>query len=126
MTRKLIALATAAAIATTGFSAPARAGSAEDLARLLVGVAIIGAIANAANDSSANVTVTHGHSRPPVVHHNNPRPPAHAHRAQPPRQCLVRERTRHGWVERYAPRCMARLGWHFERGEWVPNRYVRR
>jgi hypothetical protein len=126
MTRKLIAFVTAGAIATAGLSAPAKADPGQDIARLLIGAAIVGAIINSANNGDARVTVTHGNSRPGAGRPHAHRPPVVHHRPTPPRQCLVRERTRHGWTERYAPRCMARFGWKWERGGWVPTRHARR
>jgi len=108
MKTKLIALLTAGAIATAGVSAPAQAGPNEDLARFLIGAAIIGMIANSNNN---NVTVR----RAPIV-----QPVTRVHRHKP-RTCLRQRWTRDGWIKFYGRHCMLNHGWHLRGHRWVPN-----
>jgi len=126
MKSKLIALITAGAIATTGISAPAQADPAEDLARILIGAAIIGAIVNSSNNGNTYSTVTRrSHRHQPVVqpprHRHQPviQPPRRHHTAvnhHKPRQCMVKRHTARGWKKVYRQRCMQRLGWHRHSG----------
>lgn len=145
MKRNLISLVTAAAIATAGMTAaPAQADPAEDLVKLLIGAAIIGAVIDSTNNGNSRVTVTHGNTRPYVSHRNSNRhrhgSHSHSHngrnhnghrhnghrQVQLPQQCVVYEHTRRGWVETYKPRCMARFGFEWRHGRWVYNRHARR
>jgi len=128
MKKQLIAFITAASVASVTLSAPAKADPGRNLANILLGVIVLGAIASSVNEGNAHVTV-----QPNRRHdvHNNQRQNTHrknthrqkTHRAQKPRHCLERVHTRHGWKKRYDRRCMKRHGWHFERGHgWVKNR----
>lgn len=145
MKRNLISLVTAAAIATAGLTAaPAQADPAEDLVKLLIGAAIIGAVIDSTNNGNSRVTVTQGNTRPYASHrnnghgnyrHNGHRTHGHnnnghrynGHRqVQLPQQCVVYEHTRRGWIETYKPRCMARFGFEWRHGRWVYNRHARR
>lgn len=118
MKTRIIAITTAIAIASMGLSAPARANNADELARILFGAAIIGALVHTANNPP-RATVTYG---PPRGHYR----PVHV-TPQKPRQCLRREYTRRGWVNRFAPRCMANMGWTRNgAGRWVPTRHAYR
>lgn len=54
MFRKLISLTAAAAIATAGLSAPARADG-EDIAKIIAGIALLGIIAKAVEDDDRDV-----------------------------------------------------------------------
>ncbi len=110
MKTKLIALVTAGAIATAGIgAAPAQAGPNDDLARFLIGAAIIGMIANSANNPNTYVR------RNPII-----QPVTHVHRHKP-RTCLRQKWTSRGWVKFYARRCMLNHGWHKRGHRWVRN-----
>ncbi len=147
MKRNLISLVTAAAIATAGISAtPAQADPAEDLVKLLIGAAIIGAVIDSTNNGNSRVTVTHGNTRPYASHRNNNGHRNYGHnnnghrnyghnnghrhnghrQVQLPQQCVVYEHTRRGWIETYKPRCMARFGFEWRHGRWVPGRHAHR
>ena len=135
MKKQLIALFTAGAIATSGMSAPVQAGQADEIARLLMGAVIIGAIAQHANGNT-RVTVSQGNHRQHGYnnHHRGGRqhvrphqPPRHhvAHVPQPPRACTITTRVRGGWETSFRPKCMQRNGWHRHGGQgWHPmNRH---
>ncbi|MFT4959894.1 MAG: hypothetical protein ACI92Z_000971 [Paracoccaceae bacterium] len=96
MHRKFITLIIAAAIAVTGFSAPAHAGN-KDVIKALAGLAILGVIGAAIHDSNKNQPVvsrrnTHPDYRvPPHRRHGDvkPRPmPKHVSRLILPGSCL--------------------------------------
>ena len=124
MKTRIIAITTAIAIASMGLSAPARANNADELARILIGAAIIGALVHTANNPP-RATVTYG---PPRGYYRPTVPPRPAYvTPQMPRQCMRREYTRRGWVNRFAPRCMADMGWTKNgAGRWVPTRHAYR
>jgi len=132
MKSKFIALVTAAAIATAGMApTAAQADKARDIAGLLIGIAAIAAIAEAANNGNTRVTVNRGYTprtnvaprRHDVRTHNSPRR-QDVRNHHLPRQCLVRQQTRHGWVKYYGKRCMARMGWTQRGNHWVQHRHV--
>ncbi len=109
MKTKLITLVAAAAMAVTGFaSTPAQAGQNDDFVRFLVGVAVLGAIANSANQNS-RVTVSSGGY-------------AHQHNHLP-RQCLRKRWTNNGWKKYYDRQCMHQRGWHVHGGQWHRHYY---
>jgi len=117
MKRNLIGFITAGAIATAGLTpTAASADQGRDLLGLIVGIAAIATIADAARKNENRATVS---SR------NTHRPQAavrHVYRAPvPPRRCIVQTRTRHGWVSYYGKRCMARLGWKSRGRNWEPS-----
>jgi hypothetical protein len=119
MKSKIIAFITASAIATAGLSAPVKAD--ERFVQFLVGAAVLGAIASAANNGNPRVTVrtNQHHYRP---HNVNPRPHRqqryrqHTHVQQKPRQCLRQKWTNNGRKTFYAPNCMRQMGWHRHSG----------
>lgn len=126
MKQQLIAFVTAGAIATTGMSAPVQAGQADELARILMGAVIIGAIAQHANGNT-RVTVSRGthYNHNHRGHRHHVTPPRHnraAHAPRKPLACKIRKHTRNGWVTRYRAKCMQRMGWHRHNGlGWHPR-----
>ncbi len=127
MKTKLIAFVTAGAIAMTGITAaPVQADPADDLARFLIGAAILGIVVNEANKHNTNVTVStnRGHK----AHKPNKRRHANANQRHKPRQCLRQKWTHNGWKKFYNRRCMADFGWHKHRknGRWHNARHAHR
>ncbi len=93
MKKGFIALALAASVALTGFAAtPARADG-EDIAKVLLGLVVIGAIANAIDKDDP---------APEPVTRRDPRPD---HRLLP-RACLRPFETRHGTRYGFGERCI--------------------
>ncbi len=120
MKTKLIALMAALAFATTGLaSAPARASEADNLVKLLVGVAVVGALVNAANQNNRRATVTRRYTPAPVY-----QPTRHYVRVRDnkPNNCLLQRWTARGWKTFYGRNCMRRLGWNRDRRGWYQNR----
>jgi len=120
MTKSFIAAVLAASLTITGFStAPARA-DAEDIAKVLLGLAIIGGIAHAIDkDNDA-----------PDVSRRDPRPRRHDDRRRIyrdthtnlPANCLRSFETRRGTRWGYGARCLNRRMHHVN----LPNRCERR
>jgi hypothetical protein len=126
MHRKFIAIVIAASMAVTGFSAaPARA-DAEDVAKVIAGVAalaIIGSAIKDAQDNKGHVTRNRGHLRHDNRHrgngkklghrrhgHDGARPvPDRVKRKLLPGACRVKARARHGQsIRGFGRRCLAR------------------
>jgi hypothetical protein len=126
MKTKLIAIVTAGAIAMTSITAaPVQADQADDLARFLIGAAILGIVVNEVNKSNTNATVT-TNRRHKVYKPNNRR---HVKANQnKPRRCLRQRWTNHGWKKFYAKRCMQDFGWHKHQknGRWHNGRQAHR
>jgi len=114
MKNKLAALITAGAIATAGLSAPVQASPADDMAKLLFGAVVIGAIINSTN-SPRRAPVTRRVVDPyPVVvvrHHHHAKPEL----------CLRQRYTYNGWVTYYGKNCMRNNGWYLRNGNWRIN-----
>lgn len=123
MKSRIIAFITAGAVAATTLTAPAKADPANDLLRLAIGAAVIGAIVHGANQNNQpQVKVTRGYN-------DKKKKKRHAHgKNHKPRQCLVRKWTDHGWKKRYDRNCMAHYGWHRHSGNgWhTHNRHAHR
>jgi len=117
MKTKLIAMVTAAAIASTGLvgATPAKAGPNEELARFLVGAVALGILVDAANRANARerVVVTRR-----VV--TQPRRKVVRVYRNKPRQCQAQRWSPRydAWVTFYRPNCMRRLGWKRDVGPW--------
>ncbi len=117
MKTKLIAMVTAAAIASAGLvgASPAKAGPNDQLARFLVGAVALGILADSVNRANARerVVVT----RRVVIQPR--RQVVRVYRGKP-RQCLAQRWSPRyaGWVSFYRPNCMRRLGWHRDVGPW--------
>jgi len=122
MKSKIIALTTAAAIATTSLTAaPTQASEADNLLKAIVGVAVLGAVINAASQPSAAVTTR----RPATVVRVNPRQRVVVrYRSNPPRSCLFKKWSRHGWKTFYGRKCMRHQGWAWDTRGWYKTRIV--
>lgn len=122
MKSQIIAFITAGALATTSLAAPVKADPADDLLRLAIGVAVVGAIVNSANQNDNKVVVTHGNQgqKHKVKKHKNKKV---QRSAKKPRQCLVRKWKNGGWKKRYDKNCMAHYGWQRHSGQgWHKHR----
>jgi hypothetical protein len=115
MKTKIIALVTAGAIAATGLTpTTAYADKGRDAIGLIIGLAALAAIADAANNGNTRVTVSNRNSH---RHYTPPRPVIVAPAL--PRQCLRDRHTRKGWVRVYGKRCMNRFGWTWNGHRWT-------
>lgn len=109
MKTKFIAMITATAIAFTGISAPSvQAADNGEIARFLLGVGIIAAIANEASKSQAQPA--------PVQRRQNHR--HNAHNNKPPKKCLRQRYTNHGWKKYYSHRCLKKNGYRGPHRHW--------
>ncbi len=117
MKSQLIALFAAGSIASTGISVPTQARANDEFVKFLVGAAIIGAIASAANSFNNPATVTHGyHGNNHKVH--KPKKNKHSHvKRKKPKKCLRQRWTNHGWKTFYGKRCMQERGYHRHSGK---------
>ncbi|MFV2034306.1 MAG: hypothetical protein ACC631_04215 [Halocynthiibacter sp.] len=118
MTKSFIATVLAAALTITSISAvPARAG-AEDVAKILLGLAVVAGVASVINNNNRNrnrsiapvarrASPPHSHRAPVVTHHNRAVTP-HRARNTVPETCLRSFDTRSGSREAYGARCIAR------------------
>ena len=114
MHRKFIATIAAAALAVTGFSAPARA-DANDAAKIIAGIAALALIAKAIDDRNDRKAARQQHytHRPQPQHHHQPglkpRPlPHQAARPGLPDHCLFTANTAHGPARVFGARCLQR------------------
>jgi len=132
MKAKFIALAVAGALATAGMApAPANANKFRDVAGLLIGIAAIAAISDAANRNNTRANVSSRDTSRDVYRPIYVQPRRHVVIREPrakPRLCVLREYTRDGWVRVYGRRCMARLGWSRNGDGWVqrPSYHIER
>ena len=90
MHRKLLAGVAALSLAMASVTAPARAET-NDIGKIIVGLTILGLIANAANNSTGNVQVTSSYNYPIL-----------------PQDCLAPVDTRYGTRYLYTQYCMNR------------------
>lgn len=88
MHRKFIALIVSAAVAVTGFTAPARADS-DDIAKALLGFTALALIAKAIDDNKKQTTVINRYPTRPIYTqpgrpiYTQPRPPIYSHPTYP-------------------------------------------
>ena len=108
MLRKtLIATALSGALAFTGAATPAAAEpGGQDIARVLLGLAIVGAIANAADNRRDREAATARRQHDPVP----PRDHGRGQWRELPARCEFAVRTRRGWTEVFGKRCLEREG----------------
>jgi len=121
---KMVALVTAAAIATASLSAaPTQASEADNFVKFIVGAAVVGALVNAANQNNrhAPVRVTRRYTPVPQPVYQ---PTRHVVRARDhkPKRCLFQRWTRRGWKQFHGRKCMIRRGWSRDNRGWYQTR----
>lgn len=106
--KTLLATALSGVVAFTGAATPASAApDGEDYAKVLLGLAAVGIIANALQNERESEAAT-------TRRWNDPTPPrGHGHQGhwrELPAQCEFAVRTRRGWTEVFGKRCLEREG----------------